>query len=348
MKLVEHRPGAPIESLEHFDAMRPAIPPLADGVRLSFVGDVMWVGGNWSDYALPAAPLLDGDLRIGNLETPTVPGEPIDLPTLGPYTFNAPVEMLDGLPLDVLQLDNNHSLDLGDPGLEATVAEVEARGFVHTGVDEHAVVEIAGERIALLSFTWGLNQRDATSAHELFIVPFGHVGEDIDLDPVRAAIDGVRAEVDTVVVLLHWGFEYEYFPDPHFMVLGREIVAAGADLVVGQGPHVVQPPEICFVDHGLEPGIGACAVETGGEPRTAAILYSLGNFGTVMPTVQAQVGVVATVSLDGDVTGLGWEPVVALDRGGPTVEPLADHLDDPDLAAESDRLDAHLGATWRR
>ncbi len=350
LKSVNHRPGAPAESLDHFDAMRPQLPALSDGIQLSFVGDVMWIGDNWSDYATPAAPLLDGDLRVGNLETPTSPDHPTELAELGSYTFNAPPAMLDGLPLDLLQLTNNHSLDVGDDGLEATIAEVEARGIHHTGVDRQLAVDVAGQRVAFLAYTWGLNQRDAQTAHELHIIPFGHLDEDIDLSTLEADVAAARADgADTVVALLHWGYEYEYYPDPHFMVLARRVVAAGADLVVGSGPHVVQPAEICHVNRPEHvPGVGTCSIRTDdGQPRTATMLYSLGNLGTIMATVPCQVGLVATVSLDPDVTGLAWSAAATVDDP-PWVEPLDDHLDDPELAAESSRLDDHLGAEWRR
>lgn len=344
-KSFEHRTGAPVESLEHFDAMRAQILPLGAGRRLSFAGDAMWVGGNWANIADPVASLLDGELRVANLETPTSPLSSTEQGDLGLYAFNAPAEYLDGLPVDVLQLNNNHSLDAGEEGLEATAQELAARGIGATGVDEHLV----RDGIGLLSYTWGLNQPDVATQHELFIVPFGHLDEEIDLSGIAADIAEARAAgAESVVVLLHWGYEYEYYPDPHFMVLAREIIAAGADLIVGEGPHVVQPPELCHVNQdGFTPGIGTCALSTAdGEPRTAAVLYSLGNFATSMLTVPCQVGIVATVSLDPDVTGLGWEAVATVD--GPSVVPLADALEDEDLAAESARLDAHLGAGWRR
>jgi poly-gamma-glutamate synthesis protein (capsule biosynthesis protein) len=135
------------------------------------------------------------------------------------------------------------------------------------------------------------------------------------------------------------------------MVLAREIIAAGTDLVVGSGPHVVQPAELCLVnDPQAEPGVGSCAIRTDdGVPRTAAVLYSLGNFASVMATTPCQVGVVATVSLGPGVTGLQWQGVATVDDGaGPSVVPLADRLFDPELAAESARLDAHLGTRWKR
>ncbi|MCB9674906.1 MAG: CapA family protein [Alphaproteobacteria bacterium] len=353
-KALFHRPGAPVEEVEHYATMREALPPLGAGVRLAFAGDVMHIDQqSWATYTTPAHGLFEGaDLRVGNLETPTSPDHSTEPRALGLYAFNAPPEMLDGLPFDVLQLNNNHSLDAGDLGLENTVAEVEARGFVPTGVDAQARVEAAGETVALLAYTWGLNDQRRSDVHELFIVPFGHIGEDIPLDRIREQVAEARDAADHVVVLLHWGFEYEYYPDPHFLVLAREIVAAGADLVVGEGPHVVQPPELCHVNQpDVVPGIGTCSLRTDdGEPRTAAVLYSLGNFGTDMFTLPCQVGIVATVSLDASgVTGLGWEAVASITEAGePLVVPLTTMAGDPDYDAEAARLEAHLGAGWKR
>ncbi len=345
-KSVLHRKSAPQEALEHFEVMRPKIPPLGVGTQLDFVGDVMWIGDNWSTFLDPVAGLLDGDLRIGNLETPVDPDQPTDKDDLPLYAFNAPPEILEGLPLDVLQLNNNHTMDLGNASVTATLAQVDAHGFQRTGIDSHLAV---GE-IAFLSFTWGLNNRVDSPDRELFIVPFGHLDEAIDLTSIGEAITSARAAgAASVVLLLHWGFEYEYYSDPHFMVLAREMIALGADLIVGEGPHVVQPPEICAVNQGETAGIGTCAVEDGtGVPRNAAILYSLGNFGTTMETLPCQTGIVGSVTLNPDVTGLGWQAAVtAAGAEGIEVVP-ASGSDDPDVVEELQRLDALLGTGWKR
>lgn len=355
IKASQHRQGAPPEVVEHHRLMNAALPALTgEGVRLSFVGDVMWLGTSWSSFALSVAGLLDGDLRIGNLETPVVAGESTDLDDLGLYTFNAPPELLDGLPLDALQLNNNHSVDLGDDGLEATLAVVASRGFVGTGVDSHALVDVGGLRIALLSYTWGLNGRGPSDRHELFVVPFGHIQDgELDLTGLEGDVVAARAGgADVVVVLPHWGFEYEYYADPWFLQIGRRMVEAGADLVVGSGPHVVQPVEVCAVNQPAEvPAIGRCSVRSAGGERTAAILYSLGNFDTVQPTIPVRTGLVATVDVGpSGVLGLGWEAVVTVPGGdGKEVRPLAELAeDDVDYAIERGRLRAHIGADWER
>ena len=187
------------------------------------------------------------------------------------------------------------------------------------------------------------------------MVPFGHLDEEIDLAGVAADVAGAReAGADLVVVMPHWGFEYEYYADPHFLVLGRAMVAAGADLVVGHGPHVVQPPEWCRVNQPEHvPGVGACSLRTeDGEPRDAAILYSLGNFDTMQPTAAVRTGIVATVSWspDAGLTGLGWDAVTTVALDGPReVRPLDDIIDeDVDYLLEQRRLGEHLGEHWKR
>lgn len=354
LKASNHRPSAPDDVLAHHAAMTPEIPALTGGgVRLTFVGDVMWLGDSWDTFALPVNHLLDGDLRIGNLETPTDPNQTQDIDELGLFTFNAPPEILDGLDLDVLQLNNNHSMDVGEAGLDATVVEVEARGFVPTGVDEHAVVEVGGLTVALLSYTWGLNGKPDSEEHELFVVPFGHVQAGaIDLAAVESDVAAARSVADVVVVLPHWGFEYEYYADPWFMQIGRELVRFGADVVVGHGPHVVQPAEVCAVnDPGMVPGVGTCSVRDDGAPRTALLLPSLGNFSTIQPTVEVQTGLVATVEVGGGgVTGAGWRAVATITGGdGHEVHPLRDLVGgSSEHAGELGRLRAHLGGHWER
>ena len=361
-KLLLHRRDGSVETVQHFKQQGAAMPPLTGGAaRLSLVGDVMWVKGNWKSFAMPPGKLLDGDLRVGNLETPTSPDHSTAERALGTYSFNAPTEMLDGLPLDLLQLNNNHSLDAADLGLENTIKQVEQRGLKHTGVDRQLRLTVDGVSMAFLAYTWGLNDKKRSQkGHELHIIPFGHQDKTVDLSLLERQVAAARADgVEAVVLLLHWGYEFEFYPDTHFMVLARRMIKAGADLVVGHGPHVAQPAELCHVNRPeVVPGIGTCSVRTDdGRQRTAAVLYSLGDFGTTLPTIPTKSGLVATVDLDRDgVRGLGWagvysEDIKATDGKvtGQVVKPLADLAkSEVVMADELKRLETHLGKGWRR
>lgn len=361
IKSFEHRTGAPPETLLHFGSSRP--PPIVEGhPLLSFVGDLMVMEDAAPSYAADVAPLLDGALRIGNLETPVSPIHPTDPAELvaeyGLYAFNAPLSILDALPLDVLQLNNNHTLDLGDEGFEQTYKSVSGRGYVPIGYGDNQARAVLGELdVGLLSYTWGINGAPQ-SRHDLAVVPFGHLVHGLDMDRIRDEIAQLRADgVSHVVLLLHWGFEYEYWPDPHFMRLARRLVRYGADVVVGHGPHVAQPAELCAVNQPLAiPGIGQCSVRSDdGEQRTAAVLYSLGNFGTDLGGLPLEVGLVGSVSLDprGGVSGLGYEAVARVrSDAGVVLAPLealaADEVEGEAYAEEAARLDRLLGTSWKR
>ncbi len=346
-----HYETAPPEVVEHFQRAGAAIaPPEGEGIELSFAGDVLWIEDNYGHFADGVADLTTADLRVANLETVASAEHEAGKGGL-PVRFNAPQEMLDNLPFDVLQLNNNHTLDQDDLGAESTKAALEARGYTTTGIDTHPTVDVEGRQVALLSYTWGLNRRDVTSAHELFVVPFGHLDAPVDLSRIGDDIAAARAGgADHVVLLLHWGYEFEHYPDPHFLQLARQMVAMGADVVAGEGPHVVQPAELCHVNRPeVVPGVGTCSVRSeDGVARTAAILYSLGNFTNDVPDrVEVETGIIAKVGLgERGVTGMTWTPVTL--RWDPVrVEPLAEHLEEEARAAESARLDAHLGAGWR-
>ena len=368
-KALEHYPGGPPEVLDHFEEHRPTLPTLdpSSPVWIDLAGDLLPAAGapgERTELGRSIAPMRRGEVGIANLESPTAPG----FDTSGLYDLNTDPTALDTLPFEMLQLNNNHSLDAGPGGLAATVREVTQRGRTPLGIDTHRIVPIGGVNVGVLSYTWGLNvdpadvALDGELAVDLFVVPFGHEGT-VDTSRIGdevAHLRGLGAEL--IVLLVHWGYEYEYYPDPHFLVLGRQLVSEGADLVVGTGPHVAQPAEVCAVDTpGAQPGLGRCVVRTAeNRARTAAILYSLGNASSNMksswPTLA---GLLATVSLDPDrgVTGLGWQPLITLDSDHTEppydlIVPLEDPgTDDPDLLealeAESRRLDAHLGDHWR-
>ncbi len=349
-KLLNHYTTAPPEVRKHFQVQAAEGPPLGEGIVLSFSGDILPPGDNWTAFGAGVAGITQADLRVANLETAATPLHPPSHSGV-PVRLNAPPEMLDHLPFDALQLNNNHTVDMDDAGAESTKVEAETRGFTTTGLDAHATVTVKGRRVALLSYSWGVNRRDYVTTHDLFIVPFGHVDEDIDLSRIGAEIAAARADgADYVVLLLHWGFEFEYYPDPHFLKLARQMVAAGADVIVGEGPHVVQPAEICWVNHPeVVPGVGTCSVRSpDGRPRRAAVLYSVGNFSNdVEDRIEVETGIVAKVSLDQDVTGLAWTPVV-IRWAPPRVLPALDEAAaDPELAAEIERLNGHLGPGWR-
>ena len=81
--------------------------------------------------------------------------------------------------------------------------------------------------------------------------------------------------VNFKILFLHWGFEFEVFPDPLIQEIGRELIHEGADLIIGSHPHVLQPFEL---------------VQT--ADHNGLIVYSMGNFVTTMTNPLNRIGLI--------------------------------------------------------
>ncbi len=160
---------------------------------------------------------------------------------------------------DLMGLANNHAQDLGDAGLFRTVSDLMAAGVEPIGVSMGATGwafdpyqptfrEVNGLQVAFL----------AVSAVSL---PQG--AGLLSWSPQKAleAIARARHQADIVVVSIHWGDEYILRSGPAQQELAQKMIEAGADLVVGHHPHVVQDTQV---------------IERGG--RDGFVAYSLGNF----------------------------------------------------------------------
>lgn len=158
---------------------------------------------------------------------------------------------------DVLGQANNHALDLGSAGLAETTSRLRTAGIATVGAGPDAeaafqplIREVDGVRLALLAFNAvpdpGAARRET-----------GWVRAEWDPARAASAVDAARDRADAVVVSFHWGYEYETRVDPAQRDAARALLQAGADLVVGHHPHVVQ------------------AFEVDGD---RCVAYSLGNF----------------------------------------------------------------------
>jgi poly-gamma-glutamate synthesis protein (capsule biosynthesis protein) len=216
------------------------------------------------DYPFAAArPLLAGDLTLGNLEGPLTER----MSPLRPGPYRLPASPAFAAPLraagfDALALANNHALDVGPQGLQDTDAALRAAGIAPLGAG--ATADAAGE--PFITTTAGLR---------VGLLAFNDVGDPEDNadegrsswgrawlgDAALARVRAARADADAVVVLVHWGREYAPTPTPRQREWAAKLVEAGADLIVGAHPHVLQPVE---------------RIE--GGARAGVVAYSLGNF----------------------------------------------------------------------
>ncbi|MDX1622176.1 MAG: CapA family protein, partial [Nitriliruptorales bacterium] len=238
----------------------------ADPVVLAFAGDVHGekqiaaaLGRGEHPLADIAPPLRDADLTIVNLETAVgISGTR----SSKQYTFQAPSALLDELVwagVDVVNLANNHSLDLGREGLLETLGLAERAGLevVGAGRDDTSayapfVRDIRGLRIAVVGLTRVWPHRDWAAT----VGEPGLAGA-YDIHRAARAVAAASSVADVVIVTIHWGTESEGCPDEHQLELAAALQTAGADVVVGHHPHVLQ---------------GVVAQEG------RLVAYSLGNF----------------------------------------------------------------------
>jgi len=303
--------------------------PAAPGgvrARLLAVGDVLVHGDmlagartedgghDFTGLLAAARPWVEsGDLAIANLEV-TLTGPP--WPYAGYPRFNAPAVLarnLQALGFDALTRANNHVLDYGAEGLRNTAQALDALGMPHTGAfltqqeqDTVLVMEPKpGLRVALLSYTYGTNGYRLPAPHSVNL-----------LDETRIRTDVARARhganADLVVVALHFGTEYTAGPDAEQLRWTAVARDAGADVVLGNHPHVVHRAEL---------------------KEGRAVIYSLGNFTAGQPKMATREGVLLVLDVVKDgrgarVEALGYVPTWMHDEGGTRrlelLEPLAE------------------------
>jgi len=269
--------------------LRDGEPPAPDerAVEVVAVGDVMvgrGVAGEPEPFAAVTPWLRAADLALGNLECVVAPGATAvfgqaDDPPPGPYRLVAPstaARALRGAGFDVLGLANNHALDLGAAGLAGTASQLRAAGIATVGAGPDAgaalrplIRQVDGVRLALLAVNSVPDPADGDSTGtEAPGRDESWTWAGWDRAQVVAAIAAARAQADAVIVSVHWGYEYAIRADPAQRDAARAMIEAGADLVIGHHPHVVQGCEV--INGRQKPGFSA------GGGRFVA--YSLGNF----------------------------------------------------------------------
>lgn len=252
-----------------FLAQKEKLPLLGETVSLIAVGDISYSRGverivkRKDDINYPFLEIGDylqtADLVFGNLETPITAGvEILDFSMI--FRSNPGTEKaLKQAGFSILSLANNHTPNFGDEGLNDTFVYLDDAGIKYAGA--------------------GANQEEANSPVYIFskgikfaflayndddVVPKSYEASKISagtafMNPQKMAkaISEAKQEADFVIVSMHSGTEYASYPNDSQINFARAAIDAGADLIIGHHPHVVQTME---------------------EYKGKYIFYSLGNF----------------------------------------------------------------------
>ncbi|GIU82958.1 MAG: CapA family protein [Acidobacteria bacterium] len=245
-------------------------------ITIAAVGDIMLGSpfpndsrmppNDGADLLKPAEPILKSvDIAFGNLEGPLADGGISTKCGKGRsrcFAFRMPTrygKYLKEAGFDVLSLANNHAGDFGDAGRASTRKTLDELGIKHAGSDKYqyasTILEVKGKKIGVIGF-----------AHNNISLNVN------DLETAKKAVADLKKRVEIVIVSFHGGAEgadkqrvpqqTEYFfgeARGNLPLFARTVIDAGADLVLGHGPHVLRGMEIY---------------------KERLIAYSLGNFVT--------------------------------------------------------------------
>lgn len=237
-------------------------------VQLKAMGDII-PGTDFPNYRLPTDPnylfnsvkmfMGEVDIVFGNFES-TLTDYPYTAKDVGQgmtFAFRTPpnwTDVLKSAGFDVLSVANNHSFDFGDPGFDDTIANIQQSGMQAVGrKDQIVTVDANGYQVAFIGFSYWPDHNDMN-----------------DLATATALVQEAQAAADMVVISVHAGAEgtdvlrvrnqTEYFFSENrgnMVQFSHAMIDAGADLVLGHGPHVPRAIELY---------------------QDKLIAYSLGNF----------------------------------------------------------------------
>jgi poly-gamma-glutamate synthesis protein (capsule biosynthesis protein) len=317
----------------------PAAPeePVLDTATLTFTGDFvghLHVVNSVYDSATDSYDFTtifqyagtwmeDTDYLIGNLET-TLSGGTYS----GSPNFNSPDDLavsLHQLGYDLLTTANNHCLDQGFSGLSRTLDVLDENGIAHVGTyrsqeefDENQgvlVQQVGNLSVAFLDYTYGVNY--STVENDFSVNRFNlNTGNEtqvtLDTERLDADMEYARSlNTDLIIVLMHWGIEYETTENADQDMVADYLIARGADAVLGGHSHVPQP-----LDYRSVTGID-------GSERTGFVCYSLGNLvSNQSDPVYTQYTAALNLTLTKDnstgecsVTDATYTPLYLLNRG---------------------------------
>ncbi|MFC0560981.1 CapA family protein [Halalkalibacter alkalisediminis] len=247
-------------------------------------------------------PLLQApDFMMANQES--MPGG-VELGLSTYPNFNSPHEIASNLQtvgIDMVIGANNHTLDRGVEAVESALDYYDEINMEYVGVyrdtkdrERERIVTVDDVTIGVLAYTYGTNGIPIPAGHEDMVAL-------IDPERMDKDIERLRAQVDVLIVHMHWGAEYENEPNEEQRELAEQLSEAGVDIIFGHHPHVLQPIEVIEQESGHE----------------TTVFYSLGNFISSQDFGLTDIGGVATV----EVTKTTKGDDVSIDIHTPHIEP---------------------------
>lgn len=199
--------------------------------------------------------------------------------------FNSPKHIIGDLKnagVDMISLANNHTLDKGEAGVLKSIEHAKEYGMPYVGAynsfedrAKQRIIEVNGIRFGVLAYTYGTNIGPAPAGKKYLV-------NLIDYERIAEDIQRIKPDVDVTVVSLHWGPEYHLQHSEAQEKLAQHVSAAGADIIFGHHPHVLQPYA---------------------EVGSTKVFYSLGNFYSAQPYEYTNFGGIARLTVTKETIG---------------------------------------------
>ena len=229
--------------------------------------------------------LSDADLAIVTLETAAAGKEK------GYGNYNTTPQILDALRacgVDLVALATEHALDRGYDGLDLTLSELTSRSLAYAGVypdgnnGEATMLNIDGIQVAVLSYSYGLSDE----GNEQTKNDFRGVVALMDLEKMKRDITQARVDgANIVVVLPHWGTKNRAETPENIRLAARAMAQAGADVILGTHPNVVQGIERIHT------------IRSDGLTYETVVCYSLGSLLTDARSIDNTAGLAVELTL---------------------------------------------------
>lgn len=224
-------------------------------INIVAVGDIM-PGGLLNESSRPCANqevidlLMLGDIRCGTLECafgnePTYDKAKVADRGNVIYAKDDDIKRIKELRINIVSLANNHFFDLGVEGAIHTIDLLDNNGILHCGAGanlkeagEPVVIEIGSKQVAFLAFC------DTDYNNVYYCTYATEYSPGVNPMTEKYVVDEITRyanKYDYVVVLAHWGKENTFFPNISSYKMAKQMLKAGACLVLGSHPHRVQP-----------------------------------------------------------------------------------------------------------
>ncbi len=273
-------------------------------LQLAFVGDIMWMRGKQKHLVSKEIKdfLASNNLVFGNLETPISNKHPVRNFFPDYAIYNDDTSLINGFLKDPqhclfngVSLANNHAMDLGLEGLASTIEFLKAKGVVPMGASASPLLPLyekfqaKGLSIGIHAAAWGLNNpellnNEGLGFHQVKSLSYPYVYDISNQVPINALAKMEQDSIDLKIVFMHWGFEFEFYPDSLIQNYAKTLSEAGADIIIGAHPHVIQPVVYLSRAHQNKP--------------PTLVYYSLGNFCSQMYTTACKTGMIAHIAVN--------------------------------------------------